>query len=281
MQAGSVATPGTAVANGDGTPSRTLGMAGAAAANGEGKPSRTVEERISALTHLLAKLDDHAAKLAHERARVAVELDKLLSKVNLHPVEGAGAQPAGAGAKAEAAKSKDARGKCAAMCIEEIELVASNWSSSVAGVALGEGCAMMLFDSAPPVFTSQFARQCPQLARQLAQRTAQMAPIAFIAIGSHQRFYVRFADGKQEWVGPDECTVDVKAKPVAQVGPDECIVDCDGTWEMGGCSDALADKVDEIVKSGISVKLINFGGNDSWLIRYNKPSVVKQKPAVK
>ncbi|KAJ1637335.1 hypothetical protein T492DRAFT_834552 [Pavlovales sp. CCMP2436] len=117
MQAGSAATPGTAVANGDGTPSRTLGMAGAAAANGEGKPSRTVEERISAFTHLLAKLDDHAAKLAHERARLAVELDKLLSKVNLHPVEGAGAQPAGAGAKAEAAKRKDARGKCAAMCI--------------------------------------------------------------------------------------------------------------------------------------------------------------------
>lgn len=46
----------------------------------------------------------------------------------------------------------------------------------------------------------------------------------------------------------------------------------DGTWEMGGCSDALADKVAEVLNSGNAIKLITFGGNDSWLIRYNKPA---------
>lgn len=46
---------------------------------------------------------------------------------------------------------------------------------------------------------------------------------------------------------------------------------------MGGCSDALADKVAEVLNGGNAIKLITFGGNDSWLIRYNKPAVSKAK----
>lgn len=40
---------------------------------------------------------------------------------------------------------------------------------------------------------------------------------------------------------------------------------------MGGCSDALHDKVDSIVKSGAQIRLITFGLNDAWVIRHTKP----------
>lgn len=193
------------------------------ASNGKRPP----EERIASLAALLAKLDAHAAKLAVERARVAAELAKLLSKLpaaaagEQQPVaaQPAPAQPAaGTGrAKTEAARQKDARGRCAAMCIEEIEAVASLWSSAVACVALGRSCALLLYDNGqPPRFTRDFPTQCEQLAEQLGQRTAAMAPALFVSIGSEERFYVRYADGKQQWVASAECTADIRAKPVAQ-----------------------------------------------------------------
>lgn len=181
---------------------------------------RGLQERVASLSQLLAQLDEHAAKLATERARVAAELAKLLAKVNLHaPKAGAlpvAEPPPAARAKAEGARLKDARGKCAAMCVEEIDRVASLWSAAVSCVALGASCALLLFDGAPPEWTSQFAAQCPQLAEQLSRRTAAMAPAVFASIGSEDRFYVRYADGKQEWIASSECTADVKAKPVAQ-----------------------------------------------------------------
>lgn len=145
--------------------------------------------RIATLTQLLAKLDEHAAQLATERARVSSELAKLLSKIDLHPVEPA-AEPR-ASAKAELARLKEARGKCAAMCIEDIDRVASLWSSSVSCVALGDACTFLVYDNAPPAYTDGLRAQCPLLITQLEIRTAAMAPLVFAAIGSEDRFYLR------------------------------------------------------------------------------------------
>jgi hypothetical protein len=59
---------------------------------------------------------------------------------------------------------------------------------------------------------------------------------------------------------------------------DRFVAFADGTWEMGGCCDALGDKVSEVVKGGNAIKQIVFGGHDSWVIRYNKPAAPKKKP---
>jgi hypothetical protein len=156
------------------------------------------KERIARLTELLSKLDDHAAKLAKERARVAAELSKLLSKINLHPAPApqastGEARAKEASAKIELLKLKDSRGKCAAMCIEEIERVASYWSSSVSCVALGESSTLLLYDNAPPAFTTGFAAQCPQLTAQIGAREESLVPAEYAAIGTEERFYIRWA----------------------------------------------------------------------------------------
>jgi hypothetical protein len=152
-------------------------------------------QRIATLTELLAKLDEHAAQLATERARVSSELAKLLSKVNLHPIEPA-AEPSRASAKTELARLKEARGKCAAMCIEDIDRVASLWSSSVSCVALGDACTFLVYDNAPPAYTIGLREQCPLLITQLEIRQVAMAPLMFAAIGSEDRFYLRCATAR-------------------------------------------------------------------------------------
>jgi len=274
----------------------------------------SIREQIADLTARLSKLDAHAAVIAEERARVSGELAKLLSKASLAPPERQ------TSTKADIARQRELRGKCAAMCLEDIEHIARVWCSAVSCIALGDGCALVLFDDGrEPVFSDALASQCPQLHEQLTSRAAGMPPPIDAAIGSEDRFYLRFADGKQEWIASDECTADIKTKPVARVsfGSDwgeYCIIykdgSCkyadvpsqleaklrtprpkkapiaavnlgpegewfisfaDGTWEMGGCSDSLHDKVDSIVKSGAQIRLIVFGANDAWVVRHTKP----------
>lgn len=242
-----------------------------------------IRKRIADLTAMLAKLDEHAAALAKERARVAAELSKLLGKVDpgasvaRRPGEPSSAVPKPTDAPdappaATKAATKDARGRCAAMCIEDIDRIAKVWSSSVACIALGDACAALLFDSAPPVFSTNFEQKCPQLHAQLASRAEDMPRAVFLAIGTEERFYTRFADGKQEWVASEECTADVKLKPVSKLAfgrdwEDYFILYKDGSCKWAGIPPKLAAKLQQLTPKSPPVANVTLGPDGEWCAR--------------
>lgn len=244
-----------------------------------------IKELIQALTAKLSKLDAHAAVIAEERARVSGELAKLLSRVDINaeglaPASQAAPRPA---PKADTARQREMRGKCAAMCVEDIDKIASVWTSSVSCIALGDACSIVLFDDREPVFSTRLPSKCPQLFEQLANRSKDMPSASDVAIGTEDRFYLRFADGKQEWVASDECTTAIKSKAVAKVSfgrdwDDFVVLHKDGSCTWAGLPSQLEAKLDGLGPKSPPLSTVNLGPEGEWCVRPGAPGRRQSSP---
>eukprot|EP00933_Yihiella_yeosuensis_P005859 TRINITY_DN110459_c0_g1_i1.p1 TRINITY_DN110459_c0_g1~~TRINITY_DN110459_c0_g1_i1.p1 ORF type:complete len:417 (-),score=56.68 TRINITY_DN110459_c0_g1_i1:67-1317(-) len=98
------------------------------------------------------------------------------------------------------------------------------------------------------------------------------API-YVALGSHDRYYVEFSNGKSEWVGPDafsECMNDTKrgVKSIA-FGEDYetfFVVFQDGWWQCGGAiPSGLLDKI-RARDNSPDLTCVSLGPNGEWYL---------------
>lgn len=90
----------------------------------------------------------------------------------------------------------------------------------------------MLYESGVWAFTSNLPRQ---LYNKLHGRAYELPSPTFVALGSQDRYYIHFADGKAQWCGPDSLTevlheTDSTVKCIA-FGEDPCHV----KWPSGFC----------------------------------------------
>lgn len=227
-----------------------------------------VEERDDLDRRILeaqAVIDQVARRRKEEEARIAAE--KALVELKLQQEREAQLRQAEL-SRIEAARSE--RGKCLAYCLDDSKFVGTCFSANdVVSIACGGNATIMLYEKGGWSFTVGLPKL---LHNKLNGRQKHLPKPIYVAIGSLDRYYIRFADGKSEWVGSDALTKLLKnnTRKVATVAFGESfdsyfVVFEDGYWQYSGIPSALSDLL-ERRKRLSDLKCVSLGPNGEYFI---------------
>ena len=188
-------------------------MAASAAAAGETVPDTeegSVRCELRELDTALAIMMEQRAGLVghlHEvegaaRAVATTAMEDALKKAAALRAEAARheAEVAKQAAETKRRALEASRGTLYTYCIAHRDDVENMFSPRVACVAMGGAATLMLYDNGSFTYTGGLAEG---IHKKLHTRAASHPKPAYVALGSQERYYVNFTNGKSEWSGPE------------------------------------------------------------------------------
>ena len=136
----------------------------------------------------------------------------------------------------------------------------------------GEGT-IFLYENCNWAWTSD----CPtQLTNKLKGRSRNLPKPVYVALGSKDRYYILFEDGKSQWVGPENLGDAIhkrrsRARSVAfgSEWNSYFVVFEDGHWQYGGDLPYGLTSFIQKHKKRINIKRVSLGSDDQWWIEYD------------
>jgi len=134
---------------------------------------------------------------------------------------------------------------------------------------LGDEASLLLYEDGDQTWTSGLPTF---LYNKLNGRQKSLPPPEYVSMGSHDRYYVRFQDGKSEWVGCEHMTRQLKntdATPRAvsfgKSGRDSYfILFEDGDYSYQNIPGALVDFIEDHKDS--KLEKVALGPNGEWFV---------------
>mmetsp|Transcript_14380 Transcript_14380/g.41345 ORF Transcript_14380/g.41345 Transcript_14380/m.41345 type:complete len:241 (-) Transcript_14380:273-995(-) len=100
-------------------------------------------------------------------------------------------------------KERDARGRQTLYCLYEGDHVGKCFREQVTSIACGGKATIMFFEDGDTAWTSELTTQ---LYNKLNGRQKSLPKPEYVALGSNDRYYIRFRDGSSRWEGCDQMT---------------------------------------------------------------------------
>ena len=224
-----------------------------------------------ALRRGLREMDAELAKLAESRGKILEHLNEM---------EGATRASALAQAKVEAerlsAQAKQelqrARGKNYDFSLVHGSVVENMWDDNVKCVAMGgDSATLLLYDGGDYAYT---AGLCTNLFNKLHHRGRNQPKPTYVAMGSMNRYYVRFENGKSEWVGPDGLADAINSSTsttpsCVAFGEDwetYFVIFDDGSWSYDW--DDIPSDIAGKLKSGVGFDFVSLGPAGEYFVQF-------------
>ena len=175
---------------------------------------------------------------------------------------------------AEAARRKalqTARGKFGTWRgLRESNDFRSNFTNDSTCIAIGGNTHLILYENGSWAYSSGLIDGVHQ---KLKTRALSHPSPKYIAMSADNvRYYIRFANGKSEWVGPDSMTEllqgtsrEVRSVAFGQNYQDYFVVFEDGGWQYSGVPDGLVSKLNARQKRG-DLERVSLGPNGEWFL---------------
>ena len=162
------------------------------------------------------------------------------------------------------------RGKHITYNIFEGDHVSKCFDETVTSMACGGRTTIMLYESGGHAWTSGLPKL---LHNKLNSRQKSLPPPTYVALGSMNRYYVKFKDGKSEWVGSDKMTelLNKESRIVKTVAFGEdwdsyFVVFEDGWYSACGIPDGLDDVLKRRQRRG-DLTSVSLGAKGEYFIR--------------
>ena len=114
----------------------------------------------------------------------------------------------------------------------------NNFDAGTLSVAMGENCIFMLHEGGDYTWNGNVPKG---LDNKLKGRQKHLPSATYASLGSSSRYYIKFADGQSQWVGPDDLTEELQSsrRSVKSVAFGEdyntwFVVYADGYWQWAG-----------------------------------------------
>ncbi len=151
--------------------------------------------------------------------------------------------------------NRNARGKFIDYCLYQSDHVEECFNETVISMACGGNATILFYEGGGWAWTSGLPKQ---LHNKLNGRQRTLPSPNYVAMGSQDRYYVKFEDGKSEWVGCDNMTNllqgtnrTVKTVAFGEDWDTYFVVFADGGWNWGGTIPyALSDLLGRRNKKG-------------------------------
>lgn len=145
-------------------------------------------------------------------------------------------------------------------------------------VAVGGTTTLVLYEDGAVSYTGGLTEGYAGLFDLLHPRRQDASPPTYIALGSTRRYYIKFANGKSEWEGPEKLTEFLAATPAkvrtVAFGEDWStffVVYDDGSWKpSGNVPEGLLEqlkKLDNDLKGAAKVRHVTLGPQGEWYLR--------------
>lgn len=145
----------------------------------------------------------------------------------------------------------------------------SCFSENVVSIACGGQATILLYENGGWAWTSGLTKL---LHNKLKGRQRSLPSPVYVAMGSQDRYYIEFADGKSEWVGCDEMGDELKSssRTVKSVAFGEYwdsyfVVYTDGWWKCKNVPTALS-KLIESRRSRTDLECVSLGPNGEYFL---------------
>ena len=174
--------------------------------------------------------------------------------------------------EAEAARQleweRSQRGTSCDFSLYNPNFVDENFDETCTCVATNGDSTIMLYESGDWAFTN-LPRQ---LYNKLHGRACRLPSPTFVALGSQDRYYIRFADGKSQWCGPDslsealhETDRTVKCIAFGEDWDSWFVVFTDGWWRCNDVPEGLSNKI-EARDCRSDLDFVSLGPNGEWML---------------
>ena len=146
-------------------------------------------------------------------------------------------------------QDRDRRGRYIIKWLYEGDHVNTIFGEKVTSIACGGKATIMLYENGGTAWTEGLTTS---LYNKLNERQNSLPPPEYVAIGSQDRYYVRFTDGVSQWVGDDAMTKtlqdtnrQVKSVAFGEHWDSHFIVYDDGYWQYQNIPAGLSNILDE------------------------------------
>jgi hypothetical protein len=142
--------------------------------------------------------------------------------------------------------------------------------AAVACVALGGHATLVLYEDGDLAWTSGLPTQ---LYNKLNGRQKSLPPPEYVSMGSEDRWYVRFEDGKSQWVGCKFMTAQLQITDVTpwnvafgKSSDSFFIVFEDGSFSYQNIPNALKEFIDSLEESHPKLEQVSLGPKGEWFV---------------
>ena len=148
--------------------------------------------------------------------------------------------------------------------LSEAQFVSDNFSPEVTCIATNGDSTIMLYENGGWAFTGGIPKL---LHNKLNGRARSLPSPTYVAIGSDDRYYIQFADGKSEWVGCENmgneiknCSALIKTVAFGESWGSYFLVSQDGDYSY--CN--IPSDLEEFVEKSGSLNCVSLGGDGAW-----------------
>ncbi|EJK69390.1 hypothetical protein THAOC_09363 [Thalassiosira oceanica] len=106
------------------------------------------------------------------------------------------------------------RGKYIDFNLHESDYVQQNFGKTVTSMAMGGTATVMLYEDGDWMYTAGLPKL---LHNKLKGRAKHHPSPVYVAVGSQDRYYIKFSNGKSEWVGCDDLTEELNSSSSSKV----------------------------------------------------------------
>ena len=161
------------------------------------------------------------------------------------------------------------RGTKSDFWLSDADSVSEMFRDDVTCVATNGTATIMLYEDGGWAFTGGLTKY---LYNKLNGRQKSLPSPDYVALGSMDRYYIQFADGKSEWCGCDELTKTlnessrcVKTVAFGEAWDSFFVVFDDGCWACRAVPDGLSKKLKARDKKA-DLKCVSLGGDGAWYL---------------
>eukprot|EP00978_Attheya_sp_CCMP212_P031231 scaffold117391_cov55-Attheya_sp.AAC.1 len=163
---------------------------------------------------------------------------------------------------------RTSRGAYGSWSLKETDDMKNNFTEYTCCVAVGsDGVHLCLYDDGSFAYSSGITTNLYKL---LHTRALSHPSPDYVAMGSMDRYYIRFKNGKSEWVGPQNLsdllqkeTRRVKSIAFGEDDEDYFVVFEDGGYKYVGCPSGLQSKIEARECRG-DLEKVTLGPNGEW-----------------
>ena len=156
--------------------------------------------------------------------------------------------------------------------LNDSDYIYKNFSKKCTCVAVAGDTTLMLYEIGSYLYTSDLITNVHNL---LHTRPARASSPDYVAMGSLDRYYIRFANGKTEWVGGssslhetlrEKSCWDIKSIAFGEDFEDVFIVYTNGGYNYWGCPAGLTDKINARGRRA-DLQHVSLGPNGEWFLK--------------
>jgi|AntRauTorckE5430_2_1112549.scaffolds.fasta_scaffold02108_2 hypothetical protein len=225
-----------------------------------------IQQHLAELKAALVEIDDKQRRNeeAERQKRKRLEKERQQKEEEEHLAEEAEAK------RCATEDKRVDRGNKICSVIEQSDHVHECFSDKVAALSCGGGATIMLYDYGGYSWSSGLP---DKLYNKVKGRSRRLPKASYVAIGSLDRFYIRFSDGKSQWDGCDEmCEVLMKSsRNIASVAFGEswdsyAIVYTDGGYATCDVPNELSYPMQVRRKGKGDLKCISLGPDGEYYV---------------